>query len=169
MIQKIILFSIVLFLMSACTSSYIQNKDESIAPDKKSGIKSKQAQSEEGLDLSNLQLEKIPAYVFKEIDTKNLNISGNQITGAIQSEIRNLKNLKTLNASNNLMTGVPAEIGQLQNLELLDLSNNQLTGLPYEIGNLKNLKVLNISGNDYSDIDLEIISENLSEKVDIIK
>ena len=98
------------------------------------------------LDLSNRQFKKVPDYVFSRTNLEELNISGNQITGAIQAEIRHLQNLKALNAGNNLMTGVPAEIGQLKNLQILDLSNNQLTGLPYELGNLKNLKTLNISG-----------------------
>lgn len=121
------------------------------------------------LDLSNQNLEQIPAYIFDLTDLKELNISHNKLTGAIQAEIRQLKNLKTLNASNNNMTGVPAEIGQLSNLEVLNLSNNDLTGLPYELGNLQNLQVLDISGNDYSETDLNIITEKLPEAVRIVK
>jgi Leucine-rich repeat (LRR) protein len=121
------------------------------------------------LDLSNQNLTKIPDSVFNQTNLESLNVSGNQITGAIQAEIKNLKNLRVLNASNNLMTGVPAEIGQLQNLEILDLSNNQLTGLPYELGNLKNLKTLNISGNNYSAADLKTIQEKLPTGANIIK
>ncbi len=121
------------------------------------------------LDLSNQQLKKVPDYVFDQTNLEELNLSNNQLTGAIQAEIRHLTNLKVLNASNNQMTGVPAEIGQLQNLQILDLSNNQLTGLPYELGNLKNLKTLNLSGNNYSALDLNIIVEKLPTNVNIIK
>lgn len=78
---------------------------------------SKISQKSTTLDLSNQNLEV-------------LNISDNNLRGALPAEIRNLRNLKVLNASNNQMTGVPAEIGQLAELEVLDLSNNQLTGLP---------------------------------------
>ncbi|MDD5031548.1 MAG: leucine-rich repeat domain-containing protein [Patescibacteria group bacterium] len=121
------------------------------------------------LDLSSQQLKKVPDYVFKLTNLEELDLSNNQLTGAIQAEIRHLQKLKVLKADNNLMTGVPAEIGQLQNLQILDLSNNQLTGLPYELGNLKNLKTFNISGNNYSTLDLGIITEKLPVSVKIIK
>ncbi len=97
-----------------------------------------------------------------------LNISNNNISGALPSEIQGLKKLKVLNASNNLMTGVPAEVGQLSNLEVLDLSNNNLTGLPNELGNLKKLKTLDLSGNSYSTQDLDVIKKSLSPDVNII-
>ena len=125
--------------------------------------------AERKLDLSNQSLDKIPGYVFGMQELEELDISNNKIGGAIQAEIRNLKNLKVLNASNNLMTGAPAEIGQLINLEVLDLSDNQLTGLPYELGNLKNLKTFDISGNNYSELDLNIISQKLPAGIKIIR
>lgn len=121
------------------------------------------------LDLSNQQLTKVPDYVFNMTSLEELNLSNNLLTGAIQSQIGQLKKLKVLNASNNMMTGVPAEVGQLSNLQILDLSNNQLTGLPNEIGNLKNLKTFNISGNNYSAQDLDAIVKNLPASVNIIK
>lgn len=121
------------------------------------------------LDLSNDGITKIPEYVFGETNLEELNVANNQITGAIQAEIRHLQKLKILNLSNNQMTGLPAEIGQLKNLEILDVSNNELTGLPYELGNLKNLKTLNISGNNYSELDLDTIQKNLPQSTNIIK
>lgn len=120
------------------------------------------------LNLSNQKLLKIPSYVFNQTDLEELNVSHNSLTGAIQSQIGQLKNLKILNASYNSMTGVPAEVGQLQNLQVLDLSYNQLTGLPNELGNLKNLKTLNLSGNSYSEQDLEGIRSKLPSTVNII-
>ncbi len=120
------------------------------------------------LDLSNQGLKSVPSYVFSETNLQELNVSNNQLTGAIQAEIRQLTKLKVLNASNNLMTGVPAEIGQLTNLEVLDLSNNKLTGLPNELGNLQNLKTLNLSGNQYSVQDLNGIRSKLPSTVNII-
>jgi Leucine-rich repeat (LRR) protein len=120
------------------------------------------------LDISGQGLDKLPAYVLNLTGLEELNISNNNITGALPSQMQNLRKLKILNASNNLMTGVPAEIGQLSNLEILDLSNNQLTGLPNELANLKKLKVLNLSGNNYSVQDLEVIKRGLSSTVQII-
>lgn len=124
--------------------------------------------SGKSLDLSGQGLNKLPSYVLDETSLEELNISHNNLTGALPAEIRHLSNLKVLDASDNQMTGVPAEIGQLEKLEILDLSNNKLTGLPYEMGNLRNLKTLNLSGNDYSEHDLEIIKQGLSSDVQII-
>ncbi|MCX6745621.1 MAG: leucine-rich repeat domain-containing protein [Candidatus Parcubacteria bacterium] len=121
------------------------------------------------LDLSNQNLTKVPDYVFNLTNLQELNLSNNKLTGAIQSQIGQLKKLKVLNASNNLMTGIPAEVGQLTNLQILDLSNNQLTGLPNELGNLKNLQTFNISGNNYSTQDLNGIMQKLPASVSIIK
>ncbi|PLX26864.1 hypothetical protein C0583_06240 [Candidatus Parcubacteria bacterium] len=172
--MKILLISsILLIFLSGCTGNNLEIGNEvknNETSDENSGVtQTKQTITSDSLDLSNQRLDKIPAYVFEQKKLEELNISGNQITGAIQAEIRHLQNLKVLNAGNNNMTGVPAEIGQLQNLEVLDLSNNELTGLPYELGNLKNLKILNIAGNDYSEIDLNIIEEQLPQSAVIVK
>lgn len=120
-------------------------------------------------DLSNQNLQKIPEYVFSQKGLEELNVSNNELIGAMPAEIRHLENLRVLDASDNQMTGIPAEIGQLHNLQILDLSNNKLTGLPYELGNLQNLKTLNISGNNYFQLDLSVIQKKLPKDVNIIK
>lgn len=121
------------------------------------------------LDLRGQGLAKIPDYVFSRTDVEELDVSSNQLTGAIQAEVRQLQSLKVLRASGNRMTGVPAEIGQLRNLEVLDLSNNQLTGLPLELGDLQKLRIFNISGNSYSEYDLSQIEQRLPSGVSIIR
>ena len=113
------------------------------------------------LDLSGQNLEKVSGDVFKKTDLESLDLSNNNLTGAIPAEIRFLKNLRVLDLSNNNMTGLPAELGQLDKLEMLDVSNNMLTGLPLELGNLAQLKTLNLSGNDYSEHDLGLIRQKL--------
>jgi Leucine-rich repeat (LRR) protein len=154
--------------LSGCSISKTQNIDNS-SKNNPANINLTPSPMSNKLDLSNQQLSQLPIQIFALTNLEELNISNNKITNSIQAEIRQLQNLKVLNASNNLMTGVPAEIGQLQNLQVLDLSNNQLTGLPYELGNLSNLKTLNISGNNYSSHDLNIITEKLPPNVNIIK
>jgi len=120
------------------------------------------------LNLSNQGISSIPSYVFTRTGLEELDVSYNNLGGAIQAEIRHLANLKMLDASHNAMTGVPAEIGQLQNLQILDLSYNNLTGLPNELGNLKNLKTLDLRGNQYSKQDLDYIRGKLSSTVIIL-
>ncbi len=113
------------------------------------------------LDLSNRGLEKLSQDIFNQTGLTELNVSGNRLTGALPAEIRKLKNLKKIDASNNPMTGIPAEIGQLSELEELNYANNKITGLPLEIGNLKKLKIFNLTGNDYSAYDLGLIKKLL--------
>ena len=120
-------------------------------------------------DLSGKGLKTVPTEIFSRNDLKELDLSHNQISGSLTSEINKLKNLEVLDISSNQMTGVPAEIGQLSNLKILDLSFNLISGLPHELGNLKNLKELYINGNDYSEYDLEIIKQGLPTNVNIIK
>lgn len=119
------------------------------------------------LDLSRQKLDKVPSYVFKLTYLAKLDLSQNQLTGAIQAEIRFLSKLRELDLSDNQMTGLPAEVGQLSQLEVLDLANNQLTGLPYELANLKKLRVLDLRGNNYAKQDLAIIKKGLSSNVQI--
>ncbi|OGY91659.1 MAG: hypothetical protein A3B31_03025 [Candidatus Komeilibacteria bacterium RIFCSPLOWO2_01_FULL_53_11] len=119
------------------------------------------------LNLSGQGLTQLPAYVLERRDLRQLDISNNALGGALPAEIRQLSELRVLDASDNQMTGVPAEIGQLSKLEVLDLSNNQLTGLPYELGNLQNLKTLHLAGNDVSQQDLAIIRQKLPKTMQI--
>jgi Leucine-rich repeat (LRR) protein len=152
-------------LIAGCSISSIQQQPgNSQTADTSQNIPSNKI-----LDLSNQRLTKAPDNIFNRTNLEELNLSHNNLTGALQSQVWQLRNLKVLNHSDNQMTGVPAEVGQLQKLEILDLSNNQLTGLPNELGNLNNLKTLNISGNNYSTHDLDIITSALPSSVKIIK
>jgi Leucine-rich repeat (LRR) protein len=120
------------------------------------------------LNLANQGLTQLPAYVLSRRNATTLDLSYNELTGALPSEIGGLTQLRELNVSHNRMTGVPAEVGRLSKLEVLDLSYNELTGLPYELGNLSNLKQLDLRGNDYAEADLAIIREGLPESTVIL-
>jgi hypothetical protein len=121
------------------------------------------------LDLSGKGLEQVPNYVFQKTELEMLNLSDNNLSGALQAEVRFLSNLKVLDLSRNNFTGVPAEIGQLSNLEVLNLSNNSLTGLPYELGNLTNLKTLDLRGNTAAPADVERIRNSLPASTNIFE
>lgn len=120
------------------------------------------------IDLHGSGLTKAPEYIFSKKSTELLDLSDNQIGGALQAEIRHLQNLRVLDLSNNNFTGVPAEVGQLSKLERLNLSNNPITGIPHELGNLKNLKILDLRGTQYSSFDLDIIKREISPGVTIL-
>ncbi len=115
------------------------------------------------LDMSGTGLDRVPLSMFERTDLEELDLSNNRLTGALPAEIRHLRNLRILDASDNSMTGVPAEIGQLSALRELDLSNNKLTGLPLELGNLKGLRRLDLRGNAPARQDLDAIRAQLSE------
>jgi Leucine-rich repeat (LRR) protein len=101
-------------------------------------------------------------------DTTILDLSGMSLRGSLKAEIRQLKNLKVLDISNNEFTGLPAEIGQLSQLEVLNLADNPLTGLPHELGNLKSLITLDLRGTNYSTFDLEEIKKSLPSSTTVL-
>lgn len=99
------------------------------------------------LDLSNKGLTKVSHDVLNDSSVTTFDVSGNNLTGALPGEIKNLTNLEILIASDNNLTGIPAEIGQLSKLKTANFANNNISGLPLEIGNLKNLETLDLRGN----------------------
>ncbi|QQS65363.1 leucine-rich repeat domain-containing protein [Candidatus Saccharibacteria bacterium] len=102
------------------------------------------------LVFSNNSLKSLPSEMGRMVNLTTLKLDHNQLEGSLIGEIRQMQNLKILDASYNKMTGIPAEIGQLKNLQSLDYSYNQITDLPNELANLKNLKLLNLTANPIS-------------------
>ena len=92
-----------------------------------------------------------------------LQISGNQFSGELPLEIKNMQNFSLIQMGGNKMYGkLPPEIGQLP-VVVLNLSDNQFSGeIPTEIGNLRCLQNLDLSSNNFSGIFPTSIN-NLSE------
>jgi Leucine-rich repeat (LRR) protein len=99
------------------------------------------------LDLSGLQLTKLPPEIGNLTLITRLHLSDNQLT-TLPSEIGNLINLQLLYITENQLTNLPPEIGKLYNMEILVLNHNVLESLPPEIGNLNNLCHLGLASNN---------------------
>jgi len=121
------------------------------------------------LDLSNMELTKLPETLGRLTQLQELILAGNQIETLqkplwklIQLKILDLSSnklttlpealepfilLKELDLSNNELITLPESFGQLTQLTSLDLSDNQLTTLPDSLGQLTQLTELNLSNN----------------------
>ncbi|XP_011038947.1 PREDICTED: LRR receptor-like serine/threonine-protein kinase GSO1 isoform X2 [Populus euphratica] len=94
---------------------------------------------------------------------ENLDLSWNQCNDSIFSSITGFSSLKSLDLSDNLLTGSSTGINswcELKNLEQLLLSGNNLKGvLPPCLGNLSSLRSLDLS---YNQLEGNIASSHLS-------
>ncbi|XP_040382692.1 probable LRR receptor-like serine/threonine-protein kinase At1g74360 [Oryza brachyantha] len=81
-----------------------------------------------------------------------LDLSYNQFSGDLPTEISSMKNIKVLMlAENNFAGKIPPTYGQLLRLQVLDLSFNSISGeIPPDIGNLSSLLLLMLAGNRIS-------------------
>ena len=82
-------------------------------------------------------------------DLRWLLLQSNDLTGEIPPELSNVSTLEQLYLGYNALTGViPQELGRLSNLTNLNLAANQLSGkMPITLGNLSNLEYLDLSDN----------------------
>jgi GTPase SAR1 family protein len=107
------------------------------------------------LNLANNYLATVPHAIGQLVNLRDLNLSENRLR-TLPREIGNLRELRYLSLWGNNLTYLPAEIGKLENLRELDLSENRLPTLPPEIGALAKLQFLHLHGNGLRVIPPEI-------------
>ncbi|XP_058782333.1 receptor-like protein EIX2 [Vicia villosa] len=83
-------------------------------------------------------------------DRRTIDLSSNNFSGDLPSELFELVQVQTLNLSHNDFTGtIPKTIGGMKNMESLDLSSNKLYGeIPQSMILLNFLEYLNLSNNN---------------------
>ena len=87
----------------------------------------------------------------------SLVLPGNNLQGAIPSELGSLTRLTTLELQHNNLTAIPPELGNLTNLTALSVGDNQLSGtIPPELGKLANLRSLRLDDNAFGTIPPEL-------------
>ncbi|XP_073128061.1 receptor-like protein EIX2 [Henckelia pumila] len=88
-------------------------------------------------------------YVNRWIPVELIDLSNNNLTGDIPSEITKLAALVALNLSRNNLTGfIPENIGLMKSLDSLDLSRNHLSGgIPTSLSELSFLGIMNLCYN----------------------
>ncbi|XP_030938053.1 receptor-like protein EIX2 [Quercus lobata] len=124
---NIISFSSMSFIYSYIYGSYVENVH--LVP------KEKEMEYEENILLVRL-----------------IDLSSNNLSGSIPTEISDLSELRFLNLSrNHLMGKIPEKIGSMKELESVDLSQNHLSGeIPSSMSNLTFLSLLDLSYNNLS-------------------
>lgn len=99
------------------------------------------------LDLSFNRLQELPDMLSQLTQLSSLNISCNRLT-ALPKWLFFLKKLKQLTAYENQIAFIPDSISNLVNLEWLHLSENQIKELPESFGHLSSLEtLLQLGGN----------------------
>ena len=92
------------------------------------------------------KLTEVPQSITQLRDLVSLNLSNNALT-SLPDWIGHFTHLKTLKVSNNRITVIPEAICALQNLETFDLQSNQLATLPDGLSRLSQLRSLRLSHN----------------------
>uniref|UniRef100_A0A336MET9 CSON000615 protein n=1 Tax=Culicoides sonorensis TaxID=179676 RepID=A0A336MET9_CULSO len=109
----------------------------------------------EDLYLKENFITDFPKWFFEIRFLKFLQISGNLIE-KLPNEITLLSNLDFLDVSKNVIKQLPSCFGELQNLERLYISENQLEYLPEDIGQLSKLRVLECCKNKITYIPISL-------------
>jgi len=113
----------------------------------------------ETLDLSDLDLKKIPYSIFEMTFLKSLILSENEII-EIPTSIEKLNKLEELYLADNNIVDLPNEMFNLNNLKILDLAGNSIKVISPHIMKLSSLEELNLSFNKITELSSKIFKLN---------
>eukprot|EP00257_Ricinus_communis_P011639 XP_002532956.2 probable LRR receptor-like serine/threonine-protein kinase At2g24230 [Ricinus communis] len=101
------------------------------------------------LDLSNNKITALPSDLWSLGSLITLNLSSNQVSGFLASNIGNFGMLETIDLSSNNFSGeIPAAISSLSSLRVLKLNRNGFQGsIPVGILNCRSLTLIDLSLN----------------------
>ncbi len=106
------------------------------------------------LDISDNRISQLPQFwLFTELT--NLNLSNN-LLNTFHPEIFFSSNIELLDIHGNDLAVIPPKIAKLSKLTDLDLSSNQILKLPPEIGDLTQLRTLNLFDNRITELPVEL-------------
>lgn len=114
------------------------------------------------LNLTGNQLEYLPNCLSKLVNLEELNCNSNGFDD-LPEVITELPNLKRLEITDNAVAYVPDTISRLRNLEYLDLSDNMFKQIPESIGQLRSLNHLDLSTNMVS-----LLPESVGQLLELV-
>ncbi|KAK7895814.1 hypothetical protein WMY93_021139 [Mugilogobius chulae] len=123
--------------------------------------RSKEAGSDDVLDISSCELSEIPSTVFsncKHFQKKVLIVHSNEIKSLFQ---------EVLDLHENRLTSLPDDVGKLTSLQILNLEKNHLKMLPDSIGELRLLQTLNLKGNELRELPSSVGSLSSLRTLDV--
>lgn len=116
-----------------------------------------QAEHGTSLDLSDLNLLSIPAFIKNLPWLERLDLTGNHLS-TLSDSITKLPLLKYLDLSYNQFKTIPDAIGKLPSLKHLYLAGNQLSTISDSIEKLDSLEVLALSKNKLQTLPLSLLA-----------
>ena len=121
----------------------------------------------EGIDLSDLELEKIPSFIFNFYKLEFLKMTSNRIY-RIPYNLNDLQHLTFLNLSFNRIKRLPKYLF-LPKLEKLFLSSNPIKSIPSSIGNMTSLNELYLGSTNIETLPNTLLENNSLYYVDITR
>jgi hypothetical protein len=118
------------------------------------------------LFLGNCRIREMPLGISKLRQLKTLDLSDNEIE-TLPIEFTRMESLKILNLSQNNFTSFSDAFCQFRNLEHLELNGNGIETIPPGIENLQSLKILKLATNGFESVPAELGKLTKLENLDL--